>query len=256
MSHIDAKVCAAPHSSKKIYQPSFLIILVILLVSKKRFKLMKLFITGTDTGVGKTYTSIQLLQAFNKQGLSTLGIKPVSSGCIKQDGHFYNEDALILQKASSIKLPYEKINPFAFEPAIAPHIAADQIGCALNVAMLKQKTQHALNYPADICLVEGVGGWSVPLNDNETMADFVVAQDLSIILVIGIRLGCLNHALLTYNAIKQSGAKIMGWIGNHIDTQMEYQNENIHTLKKWLPISCLGTTPYQCPLDLISEIKF
>lgn len=197
---------------------------------------MHVFITGTDTGVGKTYVSTYLLNAFKNQGYQTLGIKPIATGC---NEYMQNEDALALQKASSIQLPYEKINPFAFSPPIAPHIAAQKANRKLSVSSLLTSINPLLQQAVDLCLIEGVGGWQVPLNDKETMADFVVAQQLPVILVVGMRLGCLNHALLTANAIQQSGAKLLGWIANCIEPDMPYLQENIDTIYERLTMPCL-----------------
>jgi dethiobiotin synthetase len=201
---------------------------------------LKVFITGTDTGVGKTYVAASLLHAFTKQGFSTLGIKPLASGCHVIDGKLYSEDALALQTASSIQLPYEYVNPVALQPAIAPHIAAAQIKINLSSALLQEKCLYAFSYPADVCIVEGVGGWHTPLNTTETMADFVTAMQLPVILVVGIRLGCLNHALLTYQAIKQSNVTLLGWIANCFDPAMEVIDANINALREWLSVPCLG----------------
>jgi dethiobiotin synthetase len=206
---------------------------------------LKLFVTGTDTNVGKTYFATALLRKFTEQGFTTLGIKPVASGCQTVKGKLYSNDALALQKNSSIKLPYDQINPFAFQPAIAPHIAAAQEKINLNVAVLKNKCAYSLNYPADICIVEGVGGWLVPLNQQETMADFVISAKLNVILVVGIRLGCLNHALLTYRAIRQTHISILGWVANCVDPQTESQAENINALHHWLEVPCLGIVAHQ-----------
>lgn len=205
---------------------------------------VKLFITGTDTDVGKTYVSVGILNAFKKQKFSTLGIKPVSSGCVRNHGTLQNEDALRLQQASSIQLHYHQINPFAFEPAIAPHIAAHQIGREMLAAELKQKTQYALQYPADVCIAEGAGGWYVPLNRKETMADFIKLTSLKVVLVVGIRLGCINHTLLTYQAILQDKVPLIGWVANCVDPNMSALKENITFLQEWLPIPCLGVVEH------------
>jgi dethiobiotin synthetase len=206
---------------------------------------LKIFVTGTDTDVGKTYISTGILKAFNKVHYSTLGIKPVASGCTLQDGILKNSDAIALQTASSIKLTYNEINPFALEPAIAPHIAAQQINYKLSVKVLKEKTAFALQHPADICVVEGAGGWYVPLNDQETIADFVKSVNLRVILVVGIRLGCLNHAILTLRAIQQYSIPVIGWIANTTNPHMKEYYENIATLKTWLTVPHLGTVGFQ-----------
>ncbi len=193
----------------------------------------KFFITGTDTGVGKTYMAAKLLADFNKQGLSTVACKPIASDSEMTKNGLRNSDALILQKAASIKLPYTEVNPITFAPPIAPHIAAAQVNQKLTVKKLITACQPALNYKSDVLIIEGVGGWYVPLNDKETMADFVKALDLSVILIVSIRLGCLNHALLTHHAITTSGVKYAGWIANCIEPDMLALEENIETLSNW-----------------------
>ncbi|RDI42425.1 dethiobiotin synthase [Aquicella lusitana] len=201
---------------------------------------IKLFVAGTDTDAGKTYISTGLLRAFHHAGLSSLGIKPVASGCFQDGTHVFNRDALLLQQASSIKLSYEKINPFAFLPPIAPHLAAQQAGIALNREKLSHGIHAALNSPAYFCLIEGAGGWHVPLNDTETLADLVMHHRWPVLLVVGMRLGCLNHAILTCKAIQQSGVTLIGWIANCIDPGMAYCQENIAALQKWLSAPLLG----------------
>jgi dethiobiotin synthetase len=198
----------------------------------------KIFITGTDTNIGKTYVSVKLLQEFNQLGLKTIGIKPVATGC----SNGYNEDALLLQQNSSVKLDYCLINPFSFEPPISPNIA-----CAdLTVDKIWNSLQEALNTKADIYIIEGAGGWFAPLNAKETMADLVKKfEDIEIILVVGIRLGCLNHALLTYQAIKNFNLNIAGWIANIIDPSAQAIDENIDTLKAYITEPCLKVINYE-----------
>lgn len=206
---------------------------------------IKLFITGTDTDVGKTYITLGILNAFKKQKYSTLGIKPVASGCTKNNGQLQNADALALQQSSSILLHYHQINPFAFEPPISPNIAAAQAKRDITVLELKQRTQYALQFPSDICLVEGIGGWYCPLNRTETMADYVKAMGLKTLLVVGMRLGCINHTLLTYRAIQQDNISVVGWIANCIDPRMSHPQESIDTLRERLPSPCLGVVGFQ-----------
>lgn len=166
----------------------------------------KLFITGTDTNVGKTYVSTLLLNEARHAGLQTLGIKPVASGG--------NEDVIALQQASSIKLPSEKINPFLFKSPIAPHLAAKEEKKNLSVREISNGIQQALNHPSDLCVIEGAGGWYVPLNETETMADLVKALQIPVILVVSIKLGCINHSLLTQRAMQSDGVSVVGWIAN------------------------------------------
>lgn len=198
----------------------------------------RIFITGTDTNIGKTYVSVKLLQEFKEHGLKTIGIKPVATSAI--NGH--NQDALLLQQHSSIKLDYALINPFAFESPVSPNIAT----LDLTVDKVWASLQTVLNTKADIYIIEGVGGWLTPLNLLETMDDLVKKfEDIEIILVVGIRLGCLNHALLTYNAIKNANLNIAGWIANIIDPNCLAINENITTLKTYINAPCLRVIQHE-----------
>jgi dethiobiotin synthetase len=200
---------------------------------------MNIFITGTDTGVGKTYVSEKLLQQYKNQGLKTIGLKPIASGCETINGKLYNQDALILQNAATIKLDYDLVNPFAFEPPIAPHIAAGLNNTSLTIENLCKKIKPALDVPADIRIIEGAGGWLLPLNTQETMADFVIQQNFAVILVVGMRLGCINHALLTARAMQAANVNCIGWIANCMEPNMPYLSENIETLTKCLPMALL-----------------
>jgi len=200
------------------------------------------FITGTDTNVGKTYISICLLKAFSNAGFQTLGIKPISAG---------GDDAIKLQQASSIRLPLAIINPFDFKQAIAPHIAAEINSVKLSVAELIKKTESALNHPADIRFIEGAGGLRVPLNQHETMADFVKQLNIPIILVVGIRLGCINHAILTHEAILHSGLTCVGWIANCVVGRVNEKDAIIATLQQWIKAPYLVEVPYQANTEKI-----
>lgn len=204
----------------------------------------KIFIAGTDTGVGKTYVGTQLLHTFTQAGYSTLGLKPIASGCKFMNGQLVNDDAFALASASSVKVDYATTNPFAFEPAIAPHIAAQAIGQTLTIKMLTEKMQPAFATAADVTIIEGAGGWLLPLNEEESLSDFVLAQKFEIILVVGMRLGCLNHALLTERVIRQAGGNLIGWIANCPSTNMHYLHENITTLTNKLHAPRLATTHY------------
>lgn len=198
------------------------------------------FITGTDTGVGKTFISLQLLRHFKKHGLSTLALKPIASGCEETPQGLRNEDALALQAAASIKLAYHQINPFAFLPPIAPHIAANQVGVNLSVATLTQTLTPILQTPADIKLIEGAGGWLLPLNKTETLADYIETLNIKIILVVKMQLGCLNHALLTAKNITDRGLTLAGWVANTIAEPMPYLENNIETLSEHFKIAPLS----------------
>lgn len=200
------------------------------------------FVTGTDTGVGKTRVAAALLYAAGQQGLTRAGLKPVAAGCEVTAEGLRNEDALLLQAQTEPALSYEQINPVALEPAIAPHIAALEIRRPLSVDRLAGYCRGALGQ-ADFTLVEGAGGWRVPLNPGETLADLARALDLPIILVVGVRLGCLNHALLTAEAIARDGRPLAGWVANILDPEMPRLRENIDALGQRLKAPCLGILP-------------
>ena len=211
---------------------------------------LKLFITGTDTHIGKTYFSVELLKVFNRLSYSTLGLKPIASGCYKKNGLLVNPDALALSQAASVKMPYQHLNPFSFEPAIAPHIAAKKVGMRLTIDEICKKLQVAFHTPADIYVIEGVGGWQVPLNEKESMPDLVKHLNCQVVLVVGIKLGCLNHAILTAEAIKQSQSPFLGWVANCIDPTMDEIHENIDTLKNAIDAPYLGCVPFMLGSDL------
>jgi dethiobiotin synthetase len=201
------------------------------------------FITGTDTDVGKTMVTLGLMQYLQQQGKTVAAMKPVASGCEQTSGSLRNDDAVQLLQQSSIRLAYDLVNPYAFEPAIAPHIAAAQCGVRIELEKIQQ-AYTALTDQADCVLVEGVGGWQVPLNGSATMADLAVQLGLDVILVVGMRLGCLNHALLTVTAIQSSGLKLAGWVANCLPSiQVEATDENINTLKSMISEPLLGIVP-------------
>jgi dethiobiotin synthetase len=206
----------------------------------------RFFITGTDTGVGKTLTATGLLRAAAAQGLSTLGLKPVSAGCVRHGEEWHNEDALAIQSAATLSLPYVDINPVAVEPPIAPHIAlADEQRRVAAAELAQQCTGVLRRYAPDFAVIEGAGGWLVPLNDSESLADFAAVLGAPVILVVGLRLGCLNHALLTAQAIASRGLPLAGWIGSCLtDPPMPRQAENLLTLEQRLPGPCIGVLPY------------
>lgn len=191
------------------------------------------FITGTDTGVGKTWATLCLMRGLQARGLNVAGMKPVATGAVLDEGRWVNEDALALQRAASIALPYERVNPYVFEPPVSPHIAAEQAGQPIDPQRIVDICAELQEF-ADCVLVEGVGGWKVPLNRCEYVADLAVALGLPVILVVGLRLGCLNHALLTHAAIQSSGANFAGWIANHLVRDLPYAHANIRTLAEAL----------------------
>ena len=201
------------------------------------------FITGTDTDVGKTTVAAGLLQAARAAGLSTAAGKPVASGCEVTPEGLRNADALALMAQCTLALSYEEVNPVAFEPAIAPHIAAREAGVALTVQALLTPMQRILRQRADFTLIEGAGGWRVPLSGQDSLSDVAQGLDLPVILVVGVRLGCISHALLTAEAIAQDGLQLAGWVANIIDPKTSRLEENLATLAERLPAACLGRVP-------------
>ncbi|NMY35496.1 MULTISPECIES: dethiobiotin synthase [unclassified Pseudomonas] len=201
------------------------------------------FITGTDTDVGKTTVAAGLLQAARAAGLSTAAGKPVASGCEATPEGLRNADAQALMAQCTVALSYEEINPVAFEPAIAPHIAAREAGVALTVQALLKPMQRILNQQADFTLIEGAGGWRVPLSGQDSLSDVARGLGLPVILVVGVRLGCISHALLTAEAIAQDGLQLAGWVANIIDPKTSRLEENLATLAERLPAPCLGRVP-------------
>lgn len=208
------------------------------------------FITGTDTNVGKTSLSVALLQGFNKRGLSTAALKPVASGVTDT-----SSDTLLLKKTITQDLASDAITPFAYELPIAPHIAASLQGEELSVANIVAACQPVLQCRTDVLLVEGCGGWAVPLNHQETMADLAKTLGFPVILIVAIRLGCLNHARLTYLAIKGSHLHVAGWIANVIDPHVHYLSEQIASLKSSLAAPLLGVVPYQWPVNYSNTLS-
>ncbi|MEZ5562110.1 MAG: dethiobiotin synthase [Gammaproteobacteria bacterium] len=202
------------------------------------------FVAGTDTGVGKTQVSAALLLAAQAYGLRSLGLKPVAAGCLPAGGRLVNEDALLLQRCSSPVPEYAAVNPVALEPAIAPHIAAERAGIALRVATLAGHVRAQAAGGAEVVLVEGAGGWLVPLNETDTMADLAATLAYPVILVVGMRLGCINHALLAAAAISAAGLELAGWVANCMVAEMDALEENVRTLESRLPALRLGTVPF------------
>lgn len=193
------------------------------------------FVTGTDTEVGKTWVSCRLLERAREAGLSCYGLKPVAAGCEETSEGWRNDDALQLMAASSIELPYELVNPVALKAPVAPHIAATQEGKNITLARLVGYVRGALNaHPADLILIEGAGGWRVPLNDREMLSALAIELDVPVIQVVGMKLGCINHALLTAEAIKKDGLRYAGTMANCFG-EMAVQEENLLTLRQHLP---------------------
>lgn len=202
-----------------------------------------LFITGTDTGVGKTLVAAGLAHLAATERRRVVGLKPVASGADRTAGGLRNADALTLQAAGSVALPYELVNPCCFEPAIAPHLAAAERGVAIEVPRLIEGYRAATR-EADLAIVEGAGGWRVPLHPEGFLSDLPEQLGLGVILVVGLRLGCLNHARLTFEAIERTGrCPFVGWIGNQVDAGFNRQQETVATLARLLGASALAVVP-------------
>ena len=202
------------------------------------------FVTGTDTGVGKTLISAALLHGLANRFPRVVGMKPVAAGLVEQQGQWVSEDVLLLRAASTVAVPPELDNPVALTAPMAPHLAAALEGRDLSVAELLTAHQR-LCALADAVVVEGAGGWRVPLNEVETLADLAVAMAAPVVLVVGMRLGCLNHALLTAEAIRADGLNLIGWVANHVDPGMDHAQANVATLCARLGAPLLVSVPWQ-----------
>jgi dethiobiotin synthetase len=203
------------------------------------------FIIGTDTNVGKTYVASALVEYFVQRGFQAIGMKPIASGCQRnRRGELINQDVQALINASNVSVPLNLINPYRFEPAIAPHIAATQAGVFIDLHEIMQAYAQ-LTTLAEAVVVEGAGGFFVPLNETQTLADLAVQLNIPIILVVGMRLGCINHALLTVEAIQSRGLCLTGWVANQIDPSFEMFEENLASLKKRIVGPCLSVVRWQ-----------
>lgn len=202
------------------------------------------FVTGTDTGVGKTRVAAALLCAARQAGLGTAAMKPLASGCRETAEGLRNEDALALQAQCTESLAYEQINPVALRAAIAPHVAAAQEGRRVTVQRLEGLARAVLMRRAGLTVIEGAGGWAVPLNERELFPELVQALHLPVVLVVGVRLGCISHALLTARAIQADGLPVAGWVASHLDPDMAEAKATVTTLRERLPGPCLGELPH------------
>ncbi len=210
------------------------------------------FVTGTDTEVGKTAMSCALLHAAAARGLRTAAVKPVAAGCVSESR---NEDALQLMAAMTEPLPYAQVNPVALTEAIAPHLAAQHEGRQVRVGQLAGICQGVMADGADFTLIEGAGGWRVPLNARETLADLAAALQAPVLLVVAMRLGCINHALLTAEAILRDGLALAGWVANQPGDSMASHAENLATLDALLPAPRLGSVPFLAPWNAQKAAK-
>ena len=209
---------------------------------------LSLFVTGTDTEIGKTFVSSALLHGFARAGLRAAAMKPIASGASVRDGVLHNDDADQLDAAANVALPPEIRTPFMMREPIAPHIAAAREGVSLDIGRIVDAHRFAVTQ-ADIVVVEGVGGFRVPLDDTHDTADLAVALNLPVVLVVGMRLGCISHALLTAEAITARGLKLAGWVANRVDPDMLYPDENLASLKLRIDAPLLGVIPHLAPAD-------
>lgn len=216
------------------------------------------FITGTDTNVGKTHFSVALVHALRNQGKTVAVMKPIASGGNYDSGELRNEDAQQLLDASGLDIPYELVNPYIFEAPVAPHIAAAENNIQISIPYIIDAYLQLVEH-ADVVVVEGVGGWQVPLNTVETPSQHSTLEDLAkqlklpVIMVVGMRLGCLNHALLTAKAIEQSRLKFHGWIANTLEEEMPRYSENIDTLKSLIKAPLLAEIPFNATAQEIAQ---
>jgi dethiobiotin synthetase len=202
------------------------------------------FIAGTDTGIGKTHAACSLLHALRVAGYTACGMKPVASGCVETPLGLRNDDALALQAAGSdASLPYALINPVALRDPLSPHLAAAHDGVGVSLAPMRAAFDQLCVTHSRV-VVEGIGGWQVPLAPGLFAADIAKQWQLPVILVVGLRLGCLNHALLSAQAIVADGCRLLGWVGNRIDPAMDAVEENLATLRELVPAPCLGVLPH------------
>lgn len=202
------------------------------------------FITGTDTGVGKTLIASALLILLKQKDFKTLALKPIATGCLMTPEGLRNNDTDLLQHYMTEQATYAKINPFAFHEPIAPHIAAKIENQTLSVKAIMDACKNTLKNPADFFVIEGIGGWLVPLNPYETTADLAKALGYPIILVVGMRVGCLNHTLLTIESIQKKSVTLAGWVANSMQPEMPYLPDHIEALKQFIPAPLLGVVPY------------
>lgn len=208
-----------------------------------------LFVTGTDTGVGKTRVAVALIHALRAQGLRVAAMKPVSAGSAPGG---LNEDVVALMQASNVSSDVRDVNPYAFAEPVAPHVAAERAGVRIELDVIAAAYSR-LAALADVVVVEGAGGWRVPLNERDDMGDLAQRLGLPVVLVVGLRLGCLNHALLTVESIAHRQMPWAGWIANHIDPEMAAVAENIDSLRARLPVPCLGVQAFQPEADAWSD---
>lgn len=207
------------------------------------------FITGTDTGAGKTRVACALTRALARAGHRVAALKPVAAGCRATPNGWRNDDAEALIACAGVDLPYELVNPYSLPAPVAPHIAASETGVTIERSRIVECVQHVSTH-ADFVVVEGAGGWLVPIDENETLADVAAALKLPVILVVGLRLGCINHALLTTQAIRSHGTTLAGWVANAVDPEMERRTENLAYLQRRIGAPLLATFAHEPHADI------
>ena len=201
------------------------------------------FVTGTDTEVGKTFISQTIMHIYEQKRKTCVGYKPIASGSIVTPDGLRNEDVVCLQNSSTLDLKYEDVNVYSFEEAVAPHLAAQRVGTEICLKSVADGYERLLRKRADLTIVEGAGGWRLPIGNRQFMSDFVRDYQIPVVLVIGVRLGCINHACMTAEIIKRDGLEIAGWVANHVDVQMPFLTENIKTLREHIDAPFLGEVP-------------
>lgn len=206
------------------------------------------FIAGTDTDVGKTYCANALVRGLVARSLRVAALKPVAAGCRATPDGLRNDDAQLLMSAANVKLPYDLVNPCAYRPPIAPHIAAELDARPIDLPACRQ-AYHAAQRQADFVVIESAGGWLVPLNDAQTTEDLALAYGLPVVLVVGIRLGCISHALLSARAIAACGLRLAGWIANRVQADSAYPDQNIAALTQRIAAPRLGVVGFGMPPD-------
>ncbi|MBZ9611017.1 dethiobiotin synthase [Rheinheimera maricola] len=209
------------------------------------------FITATDTDAGKTFISSLLLQGFSRLNIPALGVKPLAAGADKQG---QNSDALLLQQYSGIALPYVQINPICYQAPVAPHLAAFNEKRHIDEKVLNNALANWQSLDAERLLIEGAGGWLLPIDDKRCLADWVAEHNLPVLLVVGMKLGCLNHAMLTVREIERSGCKLLGWVANCIDPEMALLEQNIADLRQRITAPCLGVVPFAPEQNRLNEL--
>lgn len=206
-------------------------------------RLRGLFIAGTDTEVGKTHVTVGLVRALAGAGFKVAVMKPVAAGAVETPDGLRNDDALALIGAANVEAPYQTINPFCFAEPTSPHIAARSAGIRIDTAAIRRECAK-LAAAADLVVVEGAGGWLAPISESETMEDVARALELPVILVVGLRLGCLNHALLTARAVRAAGLNLAGWIANHVQPDFAHAKDNVALLERYLPAPLLDSVAF------------